>query len=84
MHEGDRDRALADRRRHAFDVAGSDVADGEHAGQAGFEQMGRPRERPVRGGQIVLRQIGPGLDEPLGVERDAPVRATACWAPRRS
>ena len=27
----------------------------------------------MRGGQIVLRQIGPCLDEPFGIERDAPM-----------
>ena len=27
----------------------------------------------MRGGQILLRQIGSRLDEPFGIERDAPV-----------
>ena len=27
----------------------------------------------MRGGQIVLRQIGPCLDEPFSIERDAPI-----------
>ena len=28
----------------------------------------------MRGGQIVLRQIGSRLDEPFGIERDAPIK----------
>lgn len=42
MYEGDRDRSLADGRRHALDAACPHVADREHAGQTRFEEMGSP------------------------------------------
>ena len=84
MDEGDRDRSLAHCRRHALDIAAPDVADREHAGQTRFEKMGRPGERPMRGGQIFLRQIRPGLDEPFGIERDASIEPLRCWERRRS
>src|SRR5215510_6483227 len=35
--------------------------------------MGRPGERPMRGGQIVQGQIRSGLDESFRIERDAPL-----------
>ena len=72
MDERDRDGALADRRCDALDIAAPDVTDREHAGQTGFEKMGRPGERPLRGRQIVLRQFRSGLDEAFGIEGDAP------------
>ncbi len=53
-------------------------------GQARLEQVRRPRERPLRRGQVLGRQVRPGLDEALRVERDAAVEPAACWAPRRS
>ena len=84
MDEGDRDRSFAHRRRHALDIAAPDVADREHSGQTRFEQMGRPGERPTRGGQVFRRQIRPGLDEPFGVERDAAIEPAGCWERRRS
>ena len=83
MDESDRDRALAHRRRDALDIAAAHVADREHSGQTGFEKMRRPGERPTRGGQIVLRQIRPGLDESFGVERDAALEPCVL-GPRRS
>ena len=58
MDECYRDRPLADRRGDALDVAAADVADGEDAGQAGFEQVRRAGQRPVRRRQI-LRASGP-------------------------
>ena len=70
MDEGNRDRTLADGRRNTFDIAAPDVADCEHSGQTRFEEMGSPGERPMRGGQIFLRQIRPRLDESFRVERD--------------
>ena len=54
MDKGDRDRAFAHCRRNTFDIAAPDVADREHSGQTRFEQMGRPGERPARGGQVFL------------------------------
>src|SRR5260370_41505500 len=55
MDERDRDRAFTHGRGDAFDVAAAHVADREHSGKARFEQMGRPCERPVRGGEVLLR-----------------------------
>jgi len=40
MDEGDRNRALADCRRHTLETAPADVAHGEHARQTGFELDG--------------------------------------------
>ena len=54
MHEGHSDRPLAHRRGDPFDIAAPDVTDREHAGQTGFEEMGGPGERPMRGRQILL------------------------------
>ena len=53
MHEGDGNRALPHRRGHALDIAAPDVADREHTGQTRFEEVGRPRQRPTGGGQIL-------------------------------
>ena len=71
MDEGDRDRTLAHCRRDTLDIAAPDVADSEHSGQTCFEKMRRPGERPARGGQVVLGQIRPGLDETFGIEGHA-------------
>src|SRR5689334_2228294 len=43
MDEGDGNRPFADRRRHALETAAAHVADGEDAGQAGFEKTRRAR-----------------------------------------
>jgi hypothetical protein len=45
VHEGDRDRSLADAGGHALDAAATDVADREDAGEAGFEKVGGAGER---------------------------------------
>lgn len=71
MYEGHRNRALAHRRGDPFDIAGPDVADREHTGQTGFKQLGSPGERPMSGGQILLREIGSGFNESLGIKHDA-------------
>ena len=55
MYEGDCNRPLAHRRRHALDIAGPDIAYCEHSGQTRFEEMGNPGDRPMRGRQIFLR-----------------------------
>src|SRR5882724_10524272 len=73
MHEGDRDRTLSHRRRHPLDVAGPNVAHGEHAGPAGLEQVWRARERPARRGQLLAREIRARLDEPLRIEHYATI-----------
>src|SRR5215210_8075293 len=74
VYEGDRDRSLADSRRDTLHVSASYVADGEHPRQARLEQMRRPAERPVRGREVVGRQVRSGLDEALGVERHTAVQ----------
>ena len=74
MYEGHCDRPLTHCGGHPFDIAGPDVPDGEHARQRRLEKMRVPRERPMRGGQIVVRQIGPCLDEPFSIERDASMK----------
>ena len=84
MDEGDRDRTLAHRRRHTFDIAAPDVADREHSRQTRFEEMGRPGERPMRGGQILLRQIRTRLDESFGIERNASLEPLRARELRRS
>src|ERR1700732_3953122 len=73
MDERDRDRAFAHGRRDAFDVAAAHVADRKHARKARFEKMRRPRERPVRGGEVLFRQIRPGFDEAVLVESDTAI-----------
>ena len=49
--------ALADGSSDAFDRSGSDIADGKHAGQARLQWL------------AVLRRIGSGQHESLGVQR---------------
>ena len=71
MDELDADAALADGGGDAIDTVGADIADREHAGAAGLEEQGRPGERPLRRRQGRRIEIGPGPDEPFGVERHA-------------
>src|SRR5437660_10015580 len=73
MYEGDRDGPFAHCRRHALDIASPDVTHREYARQTRFEKMGSPGERPMRGGQILWRQIWSRLDESFSIERDAPL-----------
>src|SRR5205807_5013156 len=68
---GDRDRSLPDGGRRPLDAPAPDVAHREHAGQARFQEMRRPGQRPVRGGQILRGQIRARLDEATGIEREA-------------
>ena len=70
------DRAFTDGRCHALDVAAPNVAHGEHARTRGFEQIGRALEWPLGNRQIMLRQVWPGLDEALLVERDTAIQPT--------
>src|SRR5437868_9864639 len=68
MDERHRARSLADCRRNALDVSAAHVADREDCRQARFEEMRRAAERPLRGGEIVRRKGGTGLDEAAVVE----------------
>ena len=83
MDEGNGDRSLADGGGDTFDIAAANIADREHAGQARFEQMRRPRERPMRRRQILGDRSGPVLMNPSRRARRSR-RASACWARRRS
>jgi hypothetical protein len=67
------ERTLAHCRRDTLDIATPDIADGEHSGQTRFEKVGSPGGRPMRGGQIILRQIRSCLDETFGIERHASI-----------
>jgi hypothetical protein len=73
MDESDDNRALPYRRRHTLHSAAPDVTDREHAGQTRFQEVGRPGERPTRGGHILRGQLRSSLDEPVRVERDTPL-----------
>src|SRR5438270_13743924 len=73
MNEGHGNRSFADGRGYALEISTADVADREDARQARFEEVGQPDERPPRGDEIVVRQVGTGLDEAVVIERDAAV-----------
>src|SRR5215471_5786639 len=55
--------ALADRTADSLDRAGTDIADGKHAGHGGFELRARTTQVEVR--------LGAGDDEARPIERDA-------------
>ena len=80
----DADRALSDGGGDALHVAGAHVADGEDAGQAGFEHEGRTRERPAESGVGDMVEVVAGDDEAFVVEGEAAVGASRCAARRRS
>src|ERR1051325_87178 len=63
MHELDRDRPLADPGGDALDGTVTDVAHREYAGNAGFEQVGIPRQAPALGALSLSQQVGPRQDE---------------------
>jgi hypothetical protein len=73
MDKGNRDRPLAHGRRHALDVSSPDVPYREHTRQTRFEEKRGPGRRPMRGGQVVLRQIRSRPDEPFRIERNTPI-----------
>src|SRR5262249_44909676 len=54
---------FADCRRHTLEATSADVADCEYLWQTRFQEIRGPGERPMRRGQIVLRQIRPRFDE---------------------
>src|SRR5690348_11753262 len=66
VHERDRHAAFADRRRDALDRAQANVAAGEYARHAGFEQIRVARERPATGPHHVV----PGEHVATRVARD--------------
>src|SRR5262245_5328310 len=67
MHELNRHRSFADAGCHALHGSVADIADGEHARQAGLKKAGIPFQRPVFGRLAITHQIGAGEDEPVRV-----------------
>ena len=79
MYEGDRNRSFTHCRCYALEAASANIAYREYSGQTCFEQMWSTRQRPLRGGQIVRRQIRSGLNESIRVERNAAVQPMCVW-----
>ena len=75
MDELDGDGSFANTRGDPFYGSVAHIADGENAGDAGFEQSGVSIERPALGPFSVFHQIGAGEDE--AVARRAPLRRRA-------
>src|SRR5512135_139350 len=73
VHERDRNRSFPDGGGHALDAPRPHIADREYAGQTRFVEVRRAAMRPTRGGQLVLRQVTPRLDESLRVAHDAAI-----------
>src|SRR5262245_33342166 len=79
MHEGNGNRSLSHRRSHAFDVAGTDITDGEDSRQACFEEIWGASQWPVRRREIFARQVRARLDEALGIECDTAMEPVRIW-----
>src|SRR5580765_7969967 len=79
MNEGNGYRALAHRRRHPFQTAGADIADGEHTWKTRFEQMGSTSQWPLRRSQIIVGEVRAGLDESLRIERKTAIKPVRVW-----
>src|SRR5713101_7728166 len=67
MHELHADGALTDRRCDAFHAAGANVPDCKDARDARLEKERRTWQWPPA--EILVIQVGPGLDEALVIER---------------
>src|SRR5262245_54333587 len=80
MHERNCDGALAHCGRHALDISGPDIAHRKYPRQTGFEEMGRSGHRPMRAGQVLLREVWPGFDEPFIIKGNAAVEPMRAWA----
>src|SRR5688572_1691921 len=65
VDESDGNRSFTDRGRHALDVAAANIADREETRATGLQQIGRSWQRPLRGHQILRRQVRSGLHESL-------------------
>src|SRR5574341_16487 len=76
MDESDGNRSLANGGGHALDAAAANIADGEHAGEAGFEKMRRTAERPSRRAEILAGKGGARFDESLRVKCETSVEPT--------
>src|SRR5262249_49180325 len=75
MHKRNSDRAFADGRCHALDVAAPDVAHGEHSWTRRFKQVRRTLEWPLRSSEIVTRKVRSSFHKALSVQRDLAARA---------
>src|SRR5206468_73507 len=65
MNERHRHRPLSHCRSDTLQVPATDIADGEHAGPAGLEQVGWAWQRPLKNLELLTRQVRSGLDEPF-------------------
>src|SRR5574341_309819 len=79
MDESDGNRSLANGGGHALDAAAANIADGEHAGEAGFEKMRRTAERPSRRAEILAGKGGARFDESLRVKCKTSVEPARTW-----
>src|SRR5436190_3517520 len=74
MDERDGNRSFTDCRRDPLDVAGAHIANGEHPGSTGLQQVRWPWQWPFRPLQVFGREIRARLHESLRIERDAPAQ----------
>src|SRR5439155_22684578 len=65
MNERHRHRPLSHGRSDTLQVPETDIADGEHAGPAGLEQVGWAWQRPLKSLELLMRQSGPVLMNPF-------------------
>ena len=79
MNGSNSDRAFADGRGDAFDIARANVTNSKHSGQTRFEVVRRASHWPTRRSQVVSRQVRPRLDESLTVEKHAPAESARVW-----
>src|SRR5262249_31755847 len=73
VDEGYGDRSFSDGRGNALDVAAAHITDC-NSRQARLEEIWRAGERPLRGGEIIRRQIRSCLDESFLIQRDTVVK----------
>ena len=78
MHKLDNHGPFTHRRGDTFYALSSDVADGENSGNDGFEQLGKPVQRPA------VLNLGAGLDVARCIECETTREAIPCWDRRRS
>jgi len=79
MYESDRDGSLTHCRCNALEATSANIANREYSGQTCFKQMGSASEWPIRGGEILGRQIPSGLDESIPIESNAPLQPMCVW-----
>jgi hypothetical protein len=65
MHKLNSHGSFANGRSDTLHALSPDIADREDSGKARFERIGRPAQRPS------VLKVRTGLDETLGVEREA-------------